>query len=169
MTTKERRWVWIYGIALALVCSLPYVVGFAQAGSNWQFSGFVFGVEDGNSYIAKMLAGSNGEWLFRTPYTTMEQRGELVFLPYLLLGKLAASPALHLQLVLLFHLFRFAVTPFTVFAIYRFSTLFLKDLAWRRWVTILATVGGGLGWTLSLFGRTDFMGSMPLDLSLIHI
>ena len=163
MTTKERRWVWIYGIALALVCSLPYVVGFAQAGSNWQFSGFVFGVEDGNSYIAKMLAGSNGEWLFRTPYTTMEQRGELVFLPYLLLGKLAASPALHLQLVLLFHLFRFAVTPFTVFAIYRFSTLFLKDLAWRRWVTILATVGGGLGWTLPLFGRTDFMGSMPLD------
>lgn len=163
MTTKEQRWVWIYGIALALFCSLPYVLGFAQSGSDWQFTGFVFGVEDGNSYIAKMLAGANGEWLFRTPYTTMGQRGEFIFLPYLLLGKLAAPPALHLQLVALFHLFRFAVTPFTVFAVYRFSTLFIMDLAGRRWVTVLATLGGGLGWVIPLLGWTDLIGSIPLD------
>jgi hypothetical protein len=93
----------------------------------------------------------------------MTQRGELAFLPYLLLGKLAAAPALHLQLVVLFHLFRVAVTPLTVFAIYRFSTLFINDVGGRRWVTLLATLGGGLGWVLFLFGRTEFLGSLPLE------
>jgi hypothetical protein len=163
MTAAERRWIWVYGLALACLCSLPYVLAFSKEGSTWVFTGFVFGVEDGNSYIAKMLSGSHGAWLFQTPYTTMLQRGELIFLPYLLLGKLAAQPELHLQLVVLFHLFRFLATPFTVFAVYRFSSLYFTDASWRRWVTILATIGGGLGWLLPLFGRNDLLGSLPLD------
>jgi hypothetical protein len=163
MTTAERRWIWVYGLALACLCSLPYVLAFSKEGSTWVFTGFVFGVEDGNSYIAKMLSGSYGAWLFQTPYTTMPQRGELIFLPYLFLGKLAAQPELHLQLVVLFHLFRFLATPFTVFAVYRFSSLYFLDVSWRRWVTILATIGGGLGWLLPLLGRSDLFGSMPLD------
>jgi hypothetical protein len=163
MTPGERKWVWVYGFTLAAVCTLPYLIGFAKEGTQWAFSGFVFGVEDGNSYVAKMLTGAYGDWFFRTPYTTLEQSGEFIFLPYLLLGKLAQPPALHLQLVALFQLFRFAATPLTVFAIYRFSTLFLSSLSWRRWVTVLSTIGGGLGWILPLFGRTELIGSLPLD------
>ena len=128
MTPSERKWVWMYGFVLAAVCTIPYVIGFAREGTEWAFSGFVFGVEDGNSYIAKMLLGANGDWLFRTPYTTQLQSGELIFLPYLLLGKLAQPPALHLQLVAIFQLFRFIATPLTIFAIYRFSTLFLSSV-----------------------------------------
>jgi hypothetical protein len=163
MTPGERKWAWVYGFTLAAVCTLPYLIGFASEGRDWVFTGFVFGVEDGNSYIAKMLSGAYGDWLFRTPYTTLEQQGELIFLPYLLLGKLAQPPELHIQLVVLFQLFRFFVTPLTVFAIYRFSTLFLSEPGWRRWVTILSTIGGGLGWVLPLFGRTELLGSLPLD------
>ena len=40
--------------------------------------GFIFAVEDGNSYIAKMLSGVQGAWLFRTPYTSMQQGGVLM-------------------------------------------------------------------------------------------
>jgi hypothetical protein len=125
MTPGERKWALVYGFTLAAVCTIPYLIGYAMEGTEWAFSGFVFGVEDGNSYLAKMLAGAYGDWIFRTPYTTLKQSGELIFLPYLLLGKLAQPPALHLQLVALFQLFRFVATPLTVFAIYRFSTLFL--------------------------------------------
>lgn len=163
MTPGERKWIWVYGLALAAVCTIPYLIGYAREGTEWAFSGFVFGVEDGNSYIAKMLTGAYGDWFFRTPYTTLSQRGELVFLPFLLLGKLAQPPALHIQLVALFQLFRFIATPLTVFAIYRFSTLFLSSLSWRRWVTVLSTIGGGLGWTLPLFGQSELFGSLPLD------
>jgi len=127
-----------------LITSLPYVIGFEVQGDDWVFSGFVFGVEDGNSYIAKMKLGMEGDWLFRTPYTVMPQRGTLAFLPYLILGKLASPPAAHLQLVSLFH----------------FMATFLEEAAWRLWATALATLGGGLGWMLLLIGRT-FDGSQP--------
>ena len=102
MTRQERRWCGAYSLVLILATTLPVWIAFRHAGSEWRFSGFLFAVEDGNSYIAKMQLGAAGAWLFRSPYTAMPQRGVIAFLPYLLLGKLAASPETHLQLVLLF-------------------------------------------------------------------
>ncbi len=146
-----KRWLWGFALLTILVTTIPYLIGFSRQGSGWEFSGFVFGVEDGNSYIAKMLAGSAGDWLFRTPYTTQAQNGFLAFLPYILLGKLAGGNMLHLQLVVLFHLFRAAGIVMYVFATYDFCRLFLRDERWQRWAVALATFGGGLGW-LSIFG-----------------
>jgi hypothetical protein len=139
--------------ALALLTTLPYIVGFAAQGTSWRFSGFLMGVEDGNSYIAKMMLGASGSWLFRSPYSTFPQRGALAFLPYLLLGKLAAGPALPEQLMALFHLFRIVVTPWGVFATYRFASLWVRDMGLRRWTTLLACCGGGLGWSALFLGR----------------
>ncbi|HEY45020.1 MAG TPA: hypothetical protein G4O11_13660, partial [Anaerolineae bacterium] len=34
---------------------------------------------------------------------------------------------------------------------------------WRRWATILATAGGGLGWFLVLLGKSAWLGSLPLE------
>ncbi|MGH2627026.1 MAG: hypothetical protein ACRDHY_10290, partial [Anaerolineales bacterium] len=76
----------------------------------------------------------------------MAQRGALAFLPYLLLGKLAADPGIPEQLIALFHLFRILATPWAVFATYRFVSLWLSAPWLRRWATFLACVGGGLGW-----------------------
>jgi hypothetical protein len=164
MKKEERHWRLLYSGALALLTGLPYLMGYFAQGSSWAFTGFVFGVEDGNSYIAKMLAGAEGAWLFRTPYTTEPQQGVLAFLPYILLGKLAQGEALHEQLVALFHLFRTAAIPLEVYAVYRFSSLFLVEERWRRWVTVMATAGGGLGWVLLAVGRSSWLGSLPLDL-----
>ncbi len=159
----SRRWATVYALILIGMTSLPYLVGYQAAREGWVFTGFVFGVEDGNSYIAKMLRGAEGEWLFRTPYSAAPQAGMLAFLPYLLLGKVAAGPGLHEQLVALFHLFRSASILLLVYAILRFTGLFLDDLSWRRWCVILSTAGGGLGWVLVLAGRTDWLGSLPLE------
>ncbi len=164
MTKPERAWCLGYAVALATATTIPYVLAFAAQSAAWQFTGFVFGVQDGNSYIAKMLLGSGGAWLFRTPYTSDPQRGILAFLPYLLLGKLASGAALQEQLVVLFHLFRIAAIPLTVLATYRFAAFFLEPISWRRWATVLATAGGGLGWLISLAGRGEWLGSLPLDL-----
>jgi hypothetical protein len=163
MSRLDKRWILTYSLLLVVVTALPYLLGFASEADEWAFSGFVFGVEDGNSYIAKMLSGSYGAWVFRTPYTLEPQHGELIFLPYLLLGKLAAPPALHIQLVVLYHLFRLINIPLLVYAIYQFTGHFLHDVMWRRWVVILATVGGGLGWLLPVLGSSSWLGSLPLD------
>jgi hypothetical protein len=158
----SRRWLAGYAILLMVLTSLPYLVGFGRAGTEWHFTGFVIGVDDGNSYLAKMLLGSQGDWLFRTPYTTMAQDGALVFIPFLLLGKLAGGPALHLQLVGLFHLLRLAAIPLVVVATHRFAARFTESHAGRGWVTVVATLGGGLGWILLFFERGQAWGEMPL-------
>jgi hypothetical protein len=163
MTKRERRWCLIYAAILAILTSLPYLIGFTLQGEDWRFTGFVFGVEDGNSYIAKMLLGAQGEWLFRTPYSTSYQRGVVAFLPYLLLGKLAAGQGMHEQLTALLHLFRVLAIPLAVLATYQFTALFITSEPWKRWATVMATAGGGLGWILILLGRSSWLGSLPLD------
>jgi hypothetical protein len=163
MSKNPKRWLWFFAIFVILLTGVPYLIGFANSGSNWVFSGFVFGVEDGNSYIAKMLSGAVGNWLFRTPYTTASQDGFLAYLPYILLGKLAGGKETHLQLVILFQLFRIIGVICFVFASFDFCKVFLRDEGWQRWAVVLATFGGGLGW-LAIFGlKTGGFGKLPLE------
>jgi len=163
MTRSERMWCLVYSGILVVLTTIPVWIGFAAEGDAWRFTGFVIGVEDGNSYIAKMLLGQGGAWLFRTPYTGMEQHGVLAFLPFLLLGKLASAPALHLQLAVLYHLFRIATIPLVVMATYRLAAVFLPGEGQRRWGTVLATAGGGLGWAMLLVSGSQSAASLPLE------
>lgn len=161
MTPRERRWIWAFSAFLALITTLPYLVAAFASGPDHAFSGFLIGVYDGNSYIAKMLSGSQGAWLFKTPYTTYPQRGALAFLPYLLLGKLVPGGN-HTGLVLLYHVFRLAAIPFAVWATYDFTAYFVEPTSWRRWITFLATLGGGLGWIALAIGGPLLSSSLPL-------
>ena len=163
MTRPERRWCIAYSIALILVTTLPIWIAFRAAGDSWSFSGFLVAVEDGNSYIAKMNLGSAGAWLFRSPYSAAPQRGVLAFLPYLLLGKLAAGPEQHLQQVLLLQIFRIATIPLEILATYKFTAMVSESTRTRRWATVLATAGGGLGWVLAFTRSGEWLGSLPLD------
>lgn len=164
MTSAERRWCLMVSAIVVILTTIPYLIGFETQGENWRFTGFVFGVEDGNSYIAKMLQGAQGDWLFRTPYGSRVESGVIAFLPYLLLGKLAQGADLHTQLVALFHLARVILIPIATVVIYRFASVFLVEGAWRRWATVLIVAGGGLGWALMALGRTSLLGSLPLEL-----
>ncbi|MBI4769225.1 MAG: hypothetical protein HY784_02125 [Chloroflexi bacterium] len=147
-----------------LLTLLPYLQGFARQTAAWRFSGFVFGVEDGNSYIAKMLQGHAGAWLYRLPYSSEPQRGALIHPYYLLLGKLAVGPgALHGQLLALFQLARLGSGFVMLLATYRFLAEFLPAVGARRIGLLLAALGGGLGWLLALLGREGWLGSLPLD------
>ena len=61
MTPRELRWCLLYAVLLAGLTTLPYLGAAINAEPEWEFTGFVFAVEDGNSYIAKMRRGSEGE------------------------------------------------------------------------------------------------------------
>ena len=169
ITKQERRWFLGYAILVMMLTSIPYMLGFMltefdpRFKNDWVFTGFIVGVEDGNSYIAKELIGSYGEWLFRTPYTAYPQHGVVAFLPYILLGKLAAGPELHLQLVVLFHLFRFFAGILAIMATADFLAIFVRNRILIRVGTVIATVGGGLGWLLVITGHEKIFGSIPLE------
>lgn len=80
----DRVWLSIFITAIIILTTLPYLVAFANQGNSWQFTGFLFGVEDGNSYLAKMQRGGAGEWLFRLAYSARPGQGSLAFFPFLL-------------------------------------------------------------------------------------
>lgn len=145
-TRSELRWALIFSLVVAVITAVPYLLGYQLQGNDWRFTGYVFGVEDGNSYTAKMLLGADGRWLFRTPYTPYPQNGVLAFLPYMLLGKLSAPPGQHEQLIALFQLFRVLGTVLYGMATYDFLAIYLSDTRLRRLGTALGMLGGGLGW-----------------------
>jgi len=159
-----KRWVLLFTLLVLILSSIPYAVGIIKSGDDWRFTGFVFGVEDGNSYIAKMNRGSAGEWLFKSPYTSTQQKGVIAFLPYILLGKAAVFPVeKHTQLLIIFHLFRLAAGTAMVFATYDFVSVFVKKVKWRRVSLAAIILGGGLGWLLVSLGKVKWLGSIPLD------
>ncbi len=159
----ERRWLIVVAVTILGLTSIPYLLGYFQQGTNWHFTGFLFGVEDGNSYIAKMLSGSVGNWLFRSPYSTMPQTGVLAFFPYMLLGKLAYPPELHDQLVVLFQFFRLVGGILLIWATYSFCSLFITDLRQRKIATVVILVGGGFGWLGWMFVPDDGSWRLPLE------
>jgi hypothetical protein len=163
VSSRERRWVWAFALIVMLITTLPYLLAYSAQGEEYRFTGFVFGVEDGNSYIAKMLSGSYGAWLFRSPYSAYPQQGAPIFLPYILLGKLASPPGLHVQLVAIYHLFRFIAGLVAILATYDFLAFFLVSERTRRFGLALAVLGGGLGWILVLIGQDQWLNSLPLD------
>jgi len=160
---QEQRWVIAFAIIAMFITTIPYILGYEFQGDEWRFSGFVFGIEDGNTYLAKMLRGAQGDWLFRTPFTTSEQEGIFAFFPYLILGKLTGGVNQHDQLVVLYHLFRIIGGFLAILAVYDFSALFIISGRLRKIAVVLITFGGGLGWVLVLLGKKTWLGSLPID------
>jgi hypothetical protein len=160
---QERRRVVIFAFIVMAITMVPYIVGFAAQGEDWRYSGFAIGVEDGNSYLAKMVSGAAGKWLFRSPHSAAVQAGSLTYLPYIVLGKLASRPAQHEQLIVLYHLARFVAGFVLIIVTYDFISLFIERTDLRWWGLILITLGGGLGWILVAISQKDFLGSLPLD------
>jgi hypothetical protein len=160
---KEYRWIILFSLVVILLTTLPYALGYFLQTESMRFSGLVFNLEDSNSYLAKMLRGGAGDWLFRTPYTTFPQKGVISFLPYLLLGKLSALPGQHDQLVFYFHCFRWLGIFLVVFSIYRFFARFLSQTNFRKWGTFLSIFGGGLGWLVVLGLSGLWKDGLPLE------
>jgi hypothetical protein len=63
--------------------------------------------------------------------------------------------------VALLHLARVLAIPLLVVATYRFASRFIVEERWRRWATLLAVAGEGLGWLVLAAGSH---ASQPLEL-----
>jgi hypothetical protein len=163
VSAAERRWVLWFGLLVAFLTSLPYIFGAFVGGENWVFTGFVFAVEDAYSYLANMLSGASGNWLFRTPYTTQPQSGVPIYLHYVFLGKLTLPAGQHSQLLILYHLFRIFSIFMVCLATYQFIAIFIPEISLRRWGLALATLAGGAGWLIILFGWQEWLGRLPLS------
>ncbi len=143
-----------------LISSLPYVYGWWLSTPQQQFSGFILGVEDANSYLAKMRMGAEGGWLFHLAYTPEPHAGAYLFTFHLALGKLARW--FNVSPTLAYHLARLFFGLGLLLTIYCFISYFVNDLAKRHFAFLLIAVGSGLGWLLIVLQLTPWLG-LPLD------
>jgi hypothetical protein len=169
VSASEWRRVIVFAAAVMLITTLPYVIGWLSAGDDWQFGGFLFGADDGYSYLAKMRLGARGDWLFTIRYTSEPHDGALLFFPYILLGQVTGllagrdSPDLTTALAITFHLARVVCGFGLILASYRFAAVFLRRPGTRWLALLLISLGGGLGWLLTIIGLGDWLGSLPVD------
>lgn len=159
VTGREWRAVLLYTLFILFITTLPYVAAWAGQGDEWRFTGFLFGVEDGHSYLGKMRLGARGLWDFYLFYTPEPHDPvPLVFLPYIVPGQIvglfmdSTDPALSAALALTFHILRVIFDALLIFTLYRFIAAFLRSPGARLLALVLATLGGGLGWLVALAG-----------------
>jgi hypothetical protein len=164
VTREEWRWVTLVALVVAALTSVPYVVGWAASTPESVFGGFVFAVEDGNSYLAKMGLGARGEWLYRDMYTPEAHDAGLFFLFHVLLGKLAALGGA--SLVFTYHAARLAFGFVMLLVTYRFMAAFTPLRRVRQFAFVLVAAAGGSGWLLVGLGAHNWLNSPPLDVYL---
>ena len=157
MSERRDRWfaIVISLCALALV-SLPYLLAWRAAGSEYVFDGFLLNPIDGNTYLAKMLQGWQGDWRFKLPFTANPGTGAYLFLFYLSLGHLARW--LNLSLLTTFHLTRLAGAAFLLWTLWHYFGQVFTAARPRKMAFALAALGSGMGWLLVFSGAptSDF-------------
>lgn len=143
--------VWGYALLLAILTSLPYVVGAVSTPDGWAYSGAAT-LPDGakvdyNSHMAKMWQGARGEFDYHLLFTHEDHAG----LPtvqgfYVTLGAFAGLTSL--DFVLTYHLARFMLTVLMVLAIWAFMSRYLETIGERWSGTFFATIVFGWSWIL---------------------
>jgi hypothetical protein len=146
-----------------LITSLPYIYGWWLSTPQRQFSGFILGVEDANSYLAKMRMGAEGGWLFYLPYTPEPHPGVYLYTFHLLLGKISAATGLSPTLT--YHLARLIFGILLLVVVYQFMATFTENVKVRQVAFLLASLSGGLGWLVIVTGWSEQIG-IPLDIYL---
>lgn len=154
--------VWGYALLIALLTSLPYIVGYIQTPDGWQYSGAAT-LPDGAkvdyySHMAKMWQGSRGEFDYHLLFTHEDHAG----LPsvqgfYVVLGAVAGLTSLDFGLT--YHIARFVLTVVMVMAIWAFMSRYMETIG-ERWAgTFFATLI--FGWSWLLFFLAPEMTTQP--------
>ena len=165
-----KEWSIATGMALAvlIVTSVPYLVGWAASTPERVFVGFVIDVEDIYSHLAKMQLGYHDEWQYRILFTSEPHSGAYLNTFYIALGHVARLA--HADLVLIYHVARLVSGLAFLITAYLFITFFLKQVSERLLAFTMVCWSSGLGWlALLLTGSYKVGGITPVDFWLIEM
>jgi len=159
---REAAGVLLWAALVIILAGAPYVVAVGWAGADQQFSGFLWGVDEGNVYLSWIRQYSDGAWFAANQFTTRYQRPHFLNLFLLSLGRMCHY--LHLRPIEAFHLARLAGIPFVLYAFYCLVAHLTALRAVRISALLLASLGSGFGWVFTLLsylgGRPSFL---PMD------
>jgi hypothetical protein len=150
---QRSEWIWVVIVAICVVAlaSLPYVVVHFTTPPDLRFVGTLLNPLDGDTYLAKMQFGAQGDWLFHLPYTAQDHLGAFVLTHYLALGHVAKWT--HLPIPWVYHLARVLAGFALLLAVYALITHVTQDLTERRIAFLFVALSSGLGWLAVIFGH----------------
>ncbi len=162
--------IWVFALVLAIVTSLPYLVGQVSTPAGWEYSGVATlptGTQfDVDSHLAKMWQGSRGEWNYHLLFTHEDHPGlPVVQSFYVLLGAIAHITPFSLPLV--FHIARFGMTLGLVLALWAFASHFFEKPSERWLATLFGTIAVGCSWFLLFISPTMAADVGPIEFWLI--
>ncbi len=144
-------------VAILALMIFPYLIAQTITDPGTIFGGFLLNPIDGNTYLAKMQQGWQGQWVFHLPYSAESNSGASLFLFYLFLGHLARW--FSLSPILVFHLARILSACLLLAALkVFFEHIFSDRPKVAFWAFFFAGFGSGLGWLVALAGgfTSDF-------------
>ncbi len=150
---RRNEWAWVAIVAVCVIAlaSLPYVIVYLTTPPDARFVGTLLNPLDGDTYLAKMQFGAQGDWLFHLPYTAQDHPGALVLTHYLALGHLAAWT--RLPIPLMYHLARVMAGLALLLAVYALIARATHDLVERRLAFLVVALSSGVGWLAVMFGH----------------
>lgn len=162
--------IWVFALVLAIVTSLPYLVGQLSTPVDWEYSGVAMlptGTQfDVDSHLAKMWQGSRGAWNYHLLFTHEDHPGlPVVQSFYILLGAIAHITPFSLALV--FHIARFGMTFGLVLAIWAFVSHFFEKPSERWLATLFGTIAVGCSWFLLFISPSMAAEVGPIEFWLI--
>jgi hypothetical protein len=157
-TRRELTWVLLWAAFVMLLTCIPY--GYAvQRADGRRFSGFIWGVDEGNVYLTWMRQAAEGDLFFRNQYSTEPERPRFVN-AFLQLGGRAAD-LLHVDQRVMFHVLRLLGGMFLLVAFHLLVAALTPNRVARWAALVLASLGSGLGWLVVLLVPQS--GLHPVD------
>ena len=152
VTRREIALVLAWALVVAGLTALPYVWAVQRAPAQMQFQGFIWGVDEGNVYLAWTRQAAEGRVLLRNQYTTLPQNARFFNVFLLALGRITALTGQHPAII--FHAARLVGGVALLASIYLLAAFVTRSVA-ARWATLcLASLGSGLGWLAAMWAQS---------------
>ena len=141
---KDNAFFAVISFCTLLAVCLPYFLAARGGNGDYIFNGFLLNPLDGNSYLAKMYQGWQGEWRFHLPFTPEPGNGAYIFLFYIALGHLGRITGL--SLLSIFHTARILGSLAMLWSLWEFYKVVFPTQWSRRLAFVASSMGSGMGW-----------------------
>jgi hypothetical protein len=149
---SRREWAWVAALSAPtlFLINLPYLLAYANSDAGHIFTGIMYALADGHSYLAKIRQGWRGEWLFTLAYTAEPGPGVFLFTYYLFLGHLARWLGLSVETI--YHGARLVNGALFLMSAFHFIAHFFETARARLLAWLFFTWSSGLSWVTALTG-----------------
>lgn len=148
LSHREVAGVLLWAAVMILFASLPYVVAELWSGPDRYFSGFIWGVDEGNVYLSWIRQHSEGSWVAANQFTTHPQNPRFFNIFLFVLGTIAR--VLRLSPLQAFHLARLLGIPCALYAFYCLVAHVTAIHSVRVFSLLFASLASGFGWIFTL-------------------